>query len=165
MNIIKTHQSPNFNTRPKPITHVVLHYTDLQSAQQSLDILCAPESKVSAHYLIDTNGDIYELVAPELRAWHAGISRIDGQDNVNDFSIGIELQNRGHSVFPLEAYPLVQMQSLVHLLDMLHDIYRFPKENVVGHSDVAPGRKIDPGEHFDWLWLRARSYGRLFPGE
>ncbi|CAO4840475.1 MAG: hypothetical protein CNLJKLNK_00272 [Holosporales bacterium] len=160
MYIIKTYQSPNFNTRPKPVTHVVLHYTDLESAKVSLDLLCKPESKVSAHYLIDINGDIYELVAPNQRAWHAGVSHIDGQDNVNDFSIGIELQNKGHSVFPLEAYPLVQMEALVRLLNTLHDVYHFPKENVVGHSDVAPGRKIDPGEHFDWLWLKSHGYGR-----
>lgn len=160
-NIIKTFQSLNFNERNKPITHVVLHYTDLNSAQESLDILCDPKSKVSSHYLIDVNGDIYELVSIDKRAWHAGVSQIDGQENVNDFSIGIELQNRGHSVFPLEPYPMIQMEALVALLTVIVEEHHINPFNVVGHSDIAPQRKKDPGEHFDWKWLKQKGFGRF----
>lgn len=160
MNIIKTFQSPNFNERPSPINLIVLHYTDLPSIKESLDILCSLESKVSAHFLIDDNGDIYGLVPVEKRAWHAGVSSWQGISNVNDFSIGIELQNKGHSVCPLEHYPQEQMEALLELLENLCLEYNIPAQNIVGHSDVAPDRKKDPGEHFDWIWLNKHGYGK-----
>jgi N-acetylmuramoyl-L-alanine amidase len=157
--LIETYCSPNFNDRPKPITHIVLHYTDLPSSKESLDILCDLQSKVSAHFLIDTNGDIYKLVDVEKRAWHAGVSSWNGVDNVNDYSIGIELQNRGHSVFPLEPYPLEQMEKLTDLLNFLTKTYSIDPRNIIGHSDIAPLRKRDPGEHFDWTYLKEKGFG------
>ncbi|CAO5675548.1 MAG: hypothetical protein HEEMFOPI_00253 [Holosporales bacterium] len=152
-------KSQNYNERKKPITHIVLHYTDLPSTKMSLSILCDPESKVSAHFLIDTNGDVYNLVDPIYRAWHAGISSWQGIQNVNDYSIGIELQNKGHSHLPLEPYPPIQMESLLTLLIYLTKKYSIDPLNVIGHSDVAPDRKKDPGEHFNWNFLKENGFG------
>ncbi|MBP9752516.1 MAG: N-acetylmuramoyl-L-alanine amidase [Proteobacteria bacterium] len=159
MHFIDDFKSNNFNERPKSITHIVLHYTDLASAEESLKVLCDPNSKVSAHFLIDDNGDIYGLIDCLKRAWHAGVSNWEGIDNVNDFSIGIELQNKGHSTYPLEPYPKIQMESLIKLLQFLTTKYGINPLNVIGHSDIAPLRKKDPGEHFDWNFLKAYGFG------
>lgn len=158
MNFIQTYRSANFNDRPNAeITHIILHYTDLESAKISFDDrLCNLQAKVSAHYLIDYNGDIYQLVDDDKRAWHAGVSTWQGRDNVNDYSIGIELQNRGRSITPPEPYPLIQLEALVTLLKYLMHKHHIPLKNIIGHSDIAPGRRFDPGEHFDWVWLKSK---------
>ncbi|HCU07061.1 MAG TPA: hypothetical protein DIC42_05745 [Holosporales bacterium] len=155
-----SYSSLNYNDRPCDVTHIVLHYTDLPSAADSIAILCDGERKVSAHYLIDYDGSIYNLVPDEKRAWHAGVSTWQGIDNVNDYSIGIEIQNKGHSITPAEPYTPLQMQALVELLTYLTRLYNIKPYNIIGHSDVAPGRKIDPGEHFDWLWLKEKGFGK-----
>lgn len=154
------YSSPNYNDRPCDITHVVLHYTDLPTAADSIDILCDPERKVSAHYLIDYDGTVYHMVADEKRAWHAGVSTWQGIDNVNDYSVGIEIQNKGASVTPAEPYTSYQMDTLVKLLKHLTHLYCIKPSNIIGHSDVAPDRKIDPGEHFDWQWLKEKGFGK-----
>ncbi len=158
--------SPNFNERPKEtvIETIVLHYTDMETADLSLKRLCDPKAEVSTHYLVDIDGTIYQLVADEKRAWHAGVSQWKGRDNVNHFSIGIELQNEGYEYFlkhnVWDPYPLPLMESLVQLLKVLTTKYNIDPSNIVGHDDIAPDRKRDPGPHFDWQWLAEKGFGK-----
>lgn len=153
--------SPNFNDRPVPnvIDLIVLHYTDFLTIQESLDCLTTAESNVSAHYLIDLDGTIYQHVHDEKRAWHAGISHWQGKDNINNNSIGIELQNGGmtykNTFGNWPPYPPVQMEALTELIIDLQTRFSIPLENIVGHNDIAPIRKIDPGPHFNWEDLRS----------
>ena len=141
--------SPNSDERQLPITMVVLHYTEMESHQHAIDRLCDPEAKVSAHYVIGEDGEVVRLVPEEKRAWHAGVSFWRGHRDVNSASIGIELDHPGHRLGYREfAEP--QFASLVPLLNRIVKQYKIPRANVVGHSDVAPGRKIDPGELFPW---------------
>lgn len=153
--------SINFNDRPNgyEIDCIVLHYTDVATVQEALDILTDPKRKVSSHYVIDEDGTIYRLVADENRAWHAGPSSWLGRDNVNHFSIGIELQNGGYYAgyaltgkWPEFAKP--QIESLKQLLRCLIDRFSIDPNRVVGHEDVAPDRKIDPGPAFPWHELK-----------
>ena len=146
--------SPNWNERQLPISMVVVHYTGMQSADEALERLCDPMAGVSAHYLIEENGTVHRLVREDRRAWHAGKSFWRGITDVNSASIGIELVNPGHE-FGYRPFPEAQMEALLPLLaDMVqrHDV---PRANVVGHSDIAPVRKEDPGELFDWDLLAA----------
>ena len=159
--------SPNFNDRPdgEAINCIVLHYTDFLTLKESLDCLTDPLSKVSAHYLVDEDGTIYQLVADEKRAWHAGVSQWRGHNNVNNISIGIELQNGGmtykEKCGEWPPYPAAQMQALAELAHDLQVRISMPTEHIVGHNDIAPTRKIDPGPHFDWddLFLRLKNLG------
>ncbi len=141
--------SPNCDDRTAPITMVVLHYTGMKSADEALARLCDPEAKVSAHYLIDEEGSVTSLVPEEKRAWHAGKSYWRGITDVNSASIGIELANPGHE-WGYRPFPEPQMDALLPLLGDIMDRHDIPRANVVGHSDVAPARKQDPGEYFDW---------------
>jgi N-acetylmuramoyl-L-alanine amidase len=118
-------------------------------------------SKVSAHYLIDEEGALYRLVADERRAWHAGVSSWQGADDINSRSIGIELVNPGHE-FGYRAFPEAQMRALLKLLSEIARRHEVPRLRVVGHSDVAPERKEDPGELFDWARLAKAGFG-LWP--
>ena len=143
--------SPNWDERALPVTMVVLHYTEM-ACDAALARLCDPEAKVSAHYFISEAGEVVRLVDEAKRAWHAGASYWRGHKDVNSASIGIELDNPGHALGYRE-FPEAQIEALIPLL---HDIVRrhdIPRANVVGHSDVAPARKIDPGELFPWEWL------------
>lgn len=159
--IIK-YPSPNFNHRPdERIDALVFHYTDLKSSADSLARLTDPKAEVSAHYLIDEQGQVYQLVADEYRAWHAGTSYWRGQEGLNATSIGIELQNTGHQ-HGYENFPNAQVLSLIALSRMLIQKYDIPAPNIVGHSDIAPVRKQDPGEKFPWAQLAAAGVG-LFP--
>lgn len=154
--------SPNFNTRtPGAITLLVLHYTGMQSAGDALARLCDRQAKVSAHYLIDEAGSIYRLVAEEHRAWHAGVSFWAGEKDVNSRSIGIELVNPGHDL-GYRDFPPEQMRALADLAAEILARHPIPARHVLGHSDVAPGRKRDPGERFDWAWLAGQGIG-LWP--
>lgn len=144
--------SPNFNERKLPISMVVLHYTGMQSADAALERLCDPEAEVSAHYMIDEMGLVTQLVDEEYRAWHAGRSLWRGISDVNSASIGIELVNLGHE-FGYSPFTDSQMSSLTPLLTNIVQRYQIMPVNVVGHSDVAPARKTDPGELFDWEML------------
>jgi len=127
---------------------IVLHYTAMDSAERARDWLCDPRSEVSAHYLIGRDGRLWRLVGEDLRAWHAGAGSWRGKDDINSRSIGIELDNDGASPFA-EA----QMAALEALLDEVMARHAISPAGVIGHSDMAPGRKIDPGARFDWRRL------------
>jgi N-acetylmuramoyl-L-alanine amidase len=144
--------SPNCNDRKLPISMVVLHYTGMRTAGEALARLCDESSQVSAHYLIDEEGQVTNLVPEEKRAWHAGASYWRGITDVNSASIGIELANPGHE-WGYRPFPEPQMDALLPLLADIMDRHDIPRANVVGHSDVAPARKTDPGEYFDWARL------------
>jgi N-acetylmuramoyl-L-alanine amidase len=145
-----THPSPNFGERRGRgrIDLVVLHYTAMQSCAEALGRLCDPQAEVSAHYLIDTDGSLLSLVDEAARAWHAGVGSWGGEADVNSRSIGIELANPG-----TEPFPEPQMAGLERLLADLLRRHALPPQAVIGHSDMAPGRKGDPGPHFDWRRL------------
>lgn len=155
-------RSPNFNSRDgAPVDMLVLHYTGMKSCAEALDRLCDPAAEVSAHYLIDEDGTVYQLVDEHERAWHAGVASWRGETNVNSRSIGIELVNPGHE-WGYRDFPDTQMQSLVPLCRDIVGRHGIPALNVVGHSDVAPTRKLDPGELFDWAVLARAGVG-LWP--
>jgi len=135
----------------------------MTSAEAALKRLCDPLSEVSAHFLIAEDGTLYRLVADGRRAWHAGRSHWRGVEGLNASSIGIELANPGHR-HGYRAFPRPQMEALIELARDLLARYPIPPRNVVGHSDVAPERKIDPGELFDWASLAASGIG-LWPGD
>ncbi len=155
--------SANHDDRPPdiPIDMLVLHYTGMASAGEALERLCDGEAKVSAHYLIDEDGAVTRLVAEEHRAWHAGVAYWRGHMDINARSIGIELVNTGHE-FGLASFPDEQMRALESLALGIVGRHPIPARNVVGHSDVAPRRKQDPGELFDWRRLSGLGLG-LWP--
>ena len=152
--------SPNFDERALPVTMAVIHYTEMAGAEAALRRLCDPASKVSAHYLISAGGEVTRLVGEDKRAWHAGVSYWRGIRDVNSASIGIELDHPGHK-YGYTAFPDSQFEALVPLLARIVKTHRIPRANVVGHSDVAPARKIDPGELFPWE--RLAEYGLCLP--
>lgn len=141
--------SPNCDERSLPVTMVVLHYTEMADAETALARLTDPEAKVSAHYLISEAGEVTRLVDEAKRAWHAGVSFWRGIRDVNSASIGIELDHPGHALGYRE-FSEAQFSALVPLLARIVEEHGIPRANVVGHSDVAPARKIDPGELFPW---------------
>jgi len=141
--------SPNFDARTLPISMIVLHYTGMATAAEAIARLTDPLAKVSAHYLIDEEGQIVNLVAEAQRAWHAGRSHWRHTDDVNSASVGIELVNPGHE-FGYRPFPDAQIEALLPLLRTLMMRYKITRGNVVGHSDIAPARKQDPGELFPW---------------
>ncbi len=152
--------SPNADARPPgaAVDHLVLHYTGMQSAAAALARLCDPAAKVSSHYLIDEDGAVYALVEEADRAWHAGVSFWRGVRQLNDRSIGIEIVNPGHE-FGYRPFPARQMAAVADLCQGVLARHDIPARNVVAHSDIAPDRKQDPGELFDWRWLAAREVG------
>jgi N-acetylmuramoyl-L-alanine amidase len=152
--------SPNFDARPDgtDIDMLVLHYTGMRSAAAALERLCDPEARVSAHYLIDEDGAVHRLVPEAMRAWHAGVSFWRNHTDINGRSIGIELVNPGHE-FGYRAFPEPQMEALIGLAKGILARHPIPARNVVGHSDVAPDRKEDPGELFDWTRLARHGIG------
>ena len=152
--------SPNHDERALPITMAVIHYTEMESAHEALERLSDPEAKVSAHYLISRDGEVTRLVPEERRAWHAGLSYWRGIRDVNSASIGIELDHPGHK-YGYRPFPDAQFEALVPLLARMVKTHAIPRANVVGHSDVAPARKIDPGELFPWE--RLADYGLCLP--
>lgn len=152
--------SPNFNERTLPVSMVVIHYTEMESAEAALERLCDPEAGVSAHYLISNDGEVTRLVAEDKRAWHAGQSYWRGHKDVNSASVGIELDHPGHGLGYRE-FSEAQFAALVPLVARIVKEHDIPRANVVGHSDVAPARKIDPGELFPWD--RLAGYGLCLP--
>ena len=144
--------SPNFDERDQKVSMIVLHYTGMPDAASAIDRLRDPEAKVSCHYLVDEDGAILRMVPEEKRAWHSGRSFWRGNPNVNGASIGIELVNPGHE-WGYRPFPEPQMAALLPLLADIVDRYDIARANIVGHSDVAPARKEDPGEYFDWARL------------
>jgi len=140
---------------------LILHYTGMMSAAAALDRLCDPAAKVSAHYLIDEDGTVWRLVEEAQRAWHAGVSSWRGRSDINAASIGIELVNPGHE-FGYRPFPEAQMAALETLARAILARHPIPPRHVLGHSDVAPLRKEDPGELFDWPRLARAGIG-LWP--
>lgn len=158
--IHRTQLSPNFNDRALPITMAVLHYTEMKPVETALDRLTDPEAGVSAHYLITEEGEVIQLVPEQQRAWHAGKSLWRGINDVNSASVGIELDHPGHEL-GYRDFAKAQIDALVPLLARIVKQYDIPRANVVAHSDVAPARKIDPGELFPWD--RLAEYGLCLP--
>lgn len=144
--------SPNFDERAAPISMLVLHYTGMQDAASAIARLTDPEAKVSAHYLVAEDGQVVRMVPEEKRAWHAGKSRWRGVDDINSVSVGIEIVNPGHE-FGYRPFPDEQIDALVPLVAEVEARYGITRGNVVGHSDIAPSRKQDPGELFPWYRL------------
>ncbi len=142
---------------------LIVHYTGMASAEEALARLRDPDSKVGAHYLIDEDATIYCLVPEERRAWHAGVSFWRGRTDINAASVGVELVNPGHE-FGYRPFPEVQMAAAVALCREIVARHPIPARHVLGHADVAPARKADPGELFDWRRLAAAGVG-LWPGE
>jgi N-acetylmuramoyl-L-alanine amidase len=156
--------SPNHDDRGgATIDMLVLHYTGMQTAEAALERLCDPAAKVSAHYMIDEDGTVYALVPEELRAWHAGVSYWAGARDINARSIGIELVNPGHE-FGYRAFPEAQIGALTELAGAILTRHPIPAWRVLGHSDVAPLRKDDPGELFPWGRLAGQGIG-LWPSK
>lgn len=161
------HPSPNHNERRgegghPPVTDMlVIHYTGMMPCERALDWLCRTESKVSAHYLIDEDGTTWRMVPEDRRAWHAGVSAWRGWRDLNSRSIGIELSNPGHD-YGYRDFPTAQIDALCALAGGILARHPIPARNVVAHSDIAPHRKIDPGERFPWPELAARGIG-LWP--
>jgi len=152
--------SPNFEPRDggRAPNMLLLHYTGLESAEGALAWLTTPDSKVSCHYLVDEQGRITQMVHDEMRAWHAGKSHWAGDGDINSCSIGIEIHNPGHE-FDYPDFPDAQMDAVVALcLDILAR-NKISPERVLAHSDVAPARKQDPGEKFDWRRLAKAGIG------
>jgi N-acetylmuramoyl-L-alanine amidase len=144
--------SPNFGERTLPVTMLVLHYTGMKSGPEAINWLANAESRVSAHYVIDEDGQIVYMVREEQRAQHAGLSYWRGITDCNSASIGIEIVNPGHE-WGYRPFPDAQMAALVPLVAEIVKTFSILPRNVVGHSDVAPARKQDPGELFDWEML------------
>ena len=153
--------SKNFDKKKrtrKNITTIILHYTGMQSERESIIRLCNTKSKVSTHFLINQNGKVYRMVQDNRVAWHAGKSCWGNYKNLNKYSIGIELVNKGHR-FDYTNFTKKQIFSLVQVCKKIIKRYKIKKKNIVGHSDIAPIRKIDPGEKFPWKQLAKRKIG------
>lgn len=144
--------SPNFDVRTRPIDMVVLHYTGMTSGEDALARLRDPASAVSAHYLVEEDGRVFQLVDESRRAWHAGVSSWKGEGEINARSIGVEIVNPGHE-WGYRPFPDAQIDAVIALLTGLLARHRITPGRVVGHSEVAPGRKEDPGELFPWSRL------------
>ena len=155
---VKQHPSPNFGPRRDGLrpSLVVIHYTAMEDAAAALERLCDATAEVSAHYLISGQGCVTQMVAEDMRAWHAGQGEWAGQNDINSRSIGIELDNRGTHPF---SEP--QMSALETLLRGIMDRWGIPPAGVIGHSDMAPGRKMDPGPKFDWARLARQGMASL----
>lgn len=153
--------SPNFGDRAGGVAldYIVVHYTGMRDAQSAMMRMCDPAAKVSAHYVIDEDGSTVQLVAEEKRAWHAGMSFWRGITDINSASIGIELINPGHE-FGYRAFPAAQIEALKKLMSDIATRHEINKATgILGHSDVAPSRRQDPGELFPWKELAAAGFG------
>jgi len=160
------HPSPNFGPRRgsgRP-DMLLLHYTGVADAGQAIAWLSRPESQVSAHYVIDEDGRITQLVAESMRAWHAGVAVWAGETDINSASVGIEIHNPGHELGYRE-FPEAQLRGLEALSRDIVARHRIRPERVLAHSDVAPLRKRDPGEKFPWARLAAVGIGHWVPPE
>jgi len=154
--------SPNHDERGAAIDMVVLHYTGMETADAARERLCDAGAKVSAHYLIDEDGTLEQLVDEDRRAWHAGVASWHGASDINARSIGIELVNPGHE-FGYRFFPEAQIAVLEALLKQIVGRYGIAPDRVVGHADVAPARKSDPGELFPWGRLAEQGLATMLP--
>ena len=156
--------SPNFSNKNRPgnnIKFIIIHYTGMQSEIESINRLKSKKSKVSCHYLINRKGNIIKMVPDNKIAWHAGKSKWKNFNNLNKSSIGIELVNKGHK-FGYQNFTKSQITSLLNLCKKLKRKYRIKKFNFLGHSDISPNRKIDPGEKFPWKKLSKFNFGMWY---
>lgn len=158
--------SPNFEERVgvKQPDILLLHYTGMQSCEAAVARLTDAAAKVSSHYTIDEDGTVYVHVPEHLRAWHAGVSSWRGHSDINSRSIGIEIVNPGHE-FGYRAFPDAQIEAVIELSQKIVTRHGIPARNVIAHSDVAPGRKTDPGELFPWLRLAEAGVGAWVDAE
>lgn len=156
MTSIIKYPSQNYSDRKKGaiIDTIVIHHTATNDAETALKLLTQKQYQVSSHYVIDKDGDVYKLVDEYKKAWHAGVSSWRGREGVNDYSIGIELVNNG-----FQAFPEKQMNALIELCLGIMDRHNIDQRNVVGHFDIAPNRKIDPNEFFNWKKLFENGIG------
>jgi N-acetylmuramoyl-L-alanine amidase len=150
--------SPNHDERMLPIDILLLHYTGMASTAAAVGRLCDPASKVSSHYVVDEHGEILQLVPEARRAWHAGQSSWEGESDINSRSIGVEIANSGHG-FGYPDFPQAQIASVVALCHDIVTRHRIRADRVLAHSDVAPQRKLDPGEKFPWGRLHRLGVG------
>ena len=153
--------SPNFDNRRSPPDMLVLHYTGMRTADEAVARLRDPEAKVSAHYVVDEDGSILRLVAEERRAWHAGKGVWQGETDCNAASIGIEIVNPGHE-FGDRDFPEAQIEAVIRLIGDIRTRWTIPDARIIGHSDLAPDRKQDPGERFPWKRLAGEGHGLWF---
>ena len=150
--------SPNFDARTAPPDMIVLHYTGMKNGPEALARLTDPAARVSAHYLVEEDGRVFALVDEARRAWHAGVSFWGGETDINGASIGVELVNPGHE-FGYRAFPEAQIAALIDLIADIRSRWTIPGARILGHSDVAPARKEDPGELFPWPRLALAGHG------
>jgi len=161
---ILTNFSPNHSKKTrlkKKIKFIVIHYTGMQSEIESIQRLKNPKSKVSCHYLINRKGHVIQMIKDLNVAWHAGKSKWKQFSNLNSNSIGIELVNKGHK-YGYQNFSNLQIKSLINLCKILKKKYSLKKENFLGHSDISPLRKIDPGEKFPWRRLSNHNLGKWY---
>ena len=156
-NILHNFKSKNFDSRKYKIQFIVLHYTETKNLEKAIDLLTSQKRKVSCHFVVDTDGQIYNLVSESKRAWHAGESSWKGLQDMNSRSIGIEIVNQGEK--KSKSYPKIQINQLINLIHFLEEKFKIPFNNILGHSDIAPHRKIDPGKHFPWKELYKKKIG------
>ncbi len=143
---------------------IVLHYTGMQTGQAALERMCDPAAKVAAHYMVEEDGRVFRLAPEERRAWHAGVSFWRGERDINAVSIGIEIVNPGHE-WGYRPFPDDQIEAVIGLLDAIRGRWAVPDSRILGHSDVAPVRKTDPGELFPWRRLAEAGHGLWFDPE
>ncbi len=155
--------SPNHDERREAVDMLILHYTGMKTSRAALERLRDPAAAVSSHYVVDEDGTVFRLVCEPRRAWHAGISYWRGHSALNERSIGVEIVNPGHE-FGYRDFPVLQLAAVCDLCLGILARHAIPARNVVGHSDVAPERKDDPGERFDWRALAENGVG-LFPSD
>jgi N-acetylmuramoyl-L-alanine amidase len=159
--LVEQRPSPNHGERQGgPPDMLLLHYTGMPDDDQALAWLCDPASQVSSHYFVHADGRVLALVPEERRAWHAGASSWAGETDVNSRSIGIEIANAGHPG-GLPDFPAGQIEALTALCRDILGRHLIKPHRVLGHSDVAPGRKVDPGERFPWAFLAASGVGHF----
>jgi N-acetylmuramoyl-L-alanine amidase len=156
--------SPNFGSRDNhAVSLLVLHYTGMKTGAAAISRLCEEAAKVSAHYVVEEDGNITQLVDEQYNAWHAGVSFWRGHQNVNNISVGVEIVNPGHE-WGYRPFPTIQMHAVAELCGGIVTRHRIAARNVVAHSDIAPERKEDPGELFDWPFLAQKGIG-LWPAD
>ncbi|HMA71621.1 MAG TPA: N-acetylmuramoyl-L-alanine amidase [Xanthobacteraceae bacterium] len=150
--------SPNHDERMLPVDILLLHYTGMASTVEAIERLCDPDARVSSHYVVEENGNVLQLVPEPRRAWHAGLSSWDGESDTNSRSIGIEIANPGHS-YDYPDFPEAQIAAVIALCRDIVERLCIRAERVLAHSDVAPQRKLDPGEKFPWARLHRAGVG------
>ena len=163
--LLKVNKSLNFSKKSRTLSNIrylIIHYSGMQSGRVSMDRLKNPKSKVSCHYFIERNGNIFKMVEDDKIAWHAGKSKWKDLRNLNKHSIGIEIQNKGHFI-NYQSFTKKQIFSLIKLIKLLMKKYKINKKNILGHSDIAPLRKLDPGEKFPWNFLSKKGVAVWYP--